>query len=111
MPLCPLESCVLYEVPRSSLARTGCRRKTRCGLGRGVAPLLGTRPAVREWIDRLDFEDAREGPPSWVMDFAWGYFTPEEQRVLERWDRMYTAALGVRWKRDQAERDKPRSVR
>lgn len=111
MPLCPLESCVLYEVSRDALNRTGCRRKVRCGLARGVALLLGRQKGAAEWITQLDSEDAFDGPPGWVMEHGWGYFTPAEQTLLERWRRMHDAALAKRWKQEQGRRDKPTAVR
>lgn len=102
MPLCPLESCVLYEVPRDAPRRTGCRRKMRCGLARGAATFLGKQYGVQQWIEALDVEDAFNGPPGWVFDFAWGYFTPAEQKLLLRWRAMHDALLANRWTREQA---------
>ena len=70
--------------------------------------LLGKQYGVAEWMAALEAEDACHGYPGWVKELAWGYFTPHEQRVLQRWRRMYDSYLARQWNRDQAQRDKPR---
>lgn len=103
-----MEECLLYKAPTVRFRPTPCRRKVRCGLQRGASMLLGKQYGVEQWVAVLELEDAFHGIPGWVMERAWGYFTPQEQAVLERWRRMYDIALARQWKRDQALRDKPR---
>ena len=110
MPLCPSESCVLYELPRNSPQRTGCRRKVRCGLARAASILTAKRPDAAQWMAALEADDAVDGPPAWVFTIGWGFFTPHEQEVLARWRVKHDLHLAQKWQADQGQRDKPRTV-
>jgi hypothetical protein len=106
-----MEECLLYKDAVIRHRPTPCHRKVRCGLQRGASMLLGKQYGVEQWMVCLENQDAFHGFPGWVMGQAWGYFTPLEQVVLERWRRMHDVMLARQWKRDQAQRDKPRRVR
>jgi hypothetical protein len=73
--------------------------------------LLDKQAGASQWIRDLDAEDAFHGPPGWVLELGWGFFTPAERDVLSRWRRMHDAMLARRWRLDQGQRDKPRTVR
>ena len=103
MSVCPMEECVAFEETRT---HTGCRRKVRCGLMRGVSMLLGRQPDVEALVCDLEVEDAFNGFPEWVITQAWVHFTPQEQAVLKRWRRMHDVKLAMYWDTAQAQRNR-----
>ena len=68
--------------------------------------LLGKQYGVEAWMSHLELEDCFDGYPGWVKQQAWGYFTPHEQKVLERWRTMHDAVLLRQWRRRQARRNR-----
>lgn len=103
-----MEECLLYREATVRFRPTPCHRKVRCGLQRVASLWAGKQSGAAQWMADLELEEAFGGPPTWVKDSAWGYFTPQEKRVLERWDRMREVQLGRQWQREQTLRDKPR---
>ena len=101
-----MEECLLFKEPTVRFRPTPCRRKVRCGLQRGASMLLGKQYGVEQWLAALEVEDCFHGFPGWVMQQAWGYFTPQEQAVLTRWRRMHDVMLAREWKQNQSQRNK-----